>query len=411
MGYNRGSFLLAFSLAPFNNSNPATEEELQNPFLPEQDLIPRLIARAKGIGFLADQILRANYRRLGSPMKLNWAVTYWCQYKCKTCNIWKLKPQNELTTEEILDFVRCNPNFSWLDLTGGEIFLRQDIAEILEAIARNWQRLVLLHFPTNGYLTERILKTAARIAKLFSFSLIVTVSLDGPEQLNDEIRGIKGGYRRQMETFKALRKIRGIKAVLGMTISRFNLGQSEATLQACLRECPDLDVKDFHVNAAQLSGHYYGNSNISNILAPGKEVAGEIRSLTKRRGVDIAPSSLLEKTYLRRLERFLETGYTPMRCHSLRSSCFIDPWGQVFPCITYSRKLGSLRDTHMKLEPIWISKEARTLQQDIWDFKCPQCWTACEAYHSVLGNLLRPSNRQVFSSPETRGELQNISNW
>ncbi len=42
-----------------------------------------------------------------------------------------------------------------------------------------------------------------------------------------------------------------------------------------------------------------------------------------------------------------------MPCHALRASCFIDPWGVVYPCITYSRPLGRLRDTGMRLEPIW----------------------------------------------------------
>jgi radical SAM protein with 4Fe4S-binding SPASM domain len=79
-----------------------------------------------------------------------------------------------------------------------------------------------------------------------------------------------------------------------------------------------------------------------------------------------------------------------MRCHSLRSSCFIDPWGTVFPCITYSRPLGSLRDTSMELAPLWHAPATTAVQQEIWKGDCPQCWTACEAYQSILGNLGRP---------------------
>ena len=86
------------------------------------------------------------------------------------------------------------------------------------------------------------------------------------------------------------------------------------------------------------------------------------------------------------------TGTTPMPCHSLRSSCFIDPWGTVYPCITYDRPIGSLRDTGMQLAPIWASSEARERQAEIWKGDCPQCWTACEAYPSIVGNLLRPSS-------------------
>ena len=92
--------------------------------------------------------------------------------------------------------------------------------------------------------------------------------------------------------------------------------------------------------------------------------------------------------YLRNLDEFLATGRTPMPCHALRASCFIDPWGVVYPCITYSRPIGRLRETGMRLEPIWNAAETAQLQGEIWKGECPQCWTACEAYQSILGNAL-----------------------
>ena len=77
-----------------------------------------------------------------------------------------------------------------------------------------------------------------------------------------------------------------------------------------------------------------------------------------------------------------------MPCHALRSSCFIDPWGVVYPCITYSHPVGRLRDTGMRLAPIWEAADTRRVQGEIWEGQCPQCWTACEAYQSILGNVL-----------------------
>jgi radical SAM protein with 4Fe4S-binding SPASM domain len=87
-----------------------------------------------------------------------------------------------------------------------------------------------------------------------------------------------------------------------------------------------------------------------------------------------------------------------MRCHALRSSCFIDPWGVVFPCLTYSRPLGSLRDTGMDLAPIWHSAEARERQAEIWRGQCPQCWTACDAYPAILGNAFWPGRTRESQS-------------
>ena len=80
------------------------------------------------------RVAGAHAARLPTPLKLNWCLTYWCQYRCLTCNIWKRKPEDELTTREIQDVVRNAPSPSWLDLTGGELFLRQDIGDVLESI-------------------------------------------------------------------------------------------------------------------------------------------------------------------------------------------------------------------------------------------------------------------------------------
>jgi radical SAM protein with 4Fe4S-binding SPASM domain len=216
----------------------------------------------------------------------------------------------------------------------------------------------------------------------------VTVSLDGDEATNDEVRGIKGGFKRQVETFNALRGIQGIKVVFGMTLSSYNVGQFARTFEACERECPGLTIDDVHLNVAQMSGHYYANDASSGIMANPQQVAAEIAEYRRLHGWPRSAGEWLERVYLSKLDQFLTTGRTPMPCHALRASCFVDPWGIVYPCITYSRPIGRLRETGMRLGPIWEAYETRRIQQEIWSGDCPQCWTACEAYQSILGNAL-----------------------
>lgn len=350
---------------------------------------------------LGGRLLRANTGRLPSPVKLNLALTYWCQYKCKTCNIWRRRPADELSTAELLTFVRENPNVSWLDVTGGEIFLRPDIGEIFDAITSTWHDLFLLHFPTNGFLTRPIVTAVERLARSRVPNVVVTVSVDGDQDLNDDIRGIKGGFERQMATLNALRAIEGVTVVVGMTVSRFNVGQIARTFEAVRAVTPGLTMSDFHVNFAQVSEHYYGNAD-DNVVAPPDDVARELQWYRAQRGADRTPAAWLEGRFLRKLETYLQTGRTPMPCHSLRSSCFIDPWGTVFPCISYTRPLGRLRDTGMRLAPIWESPDVVTTQREIWSGSCPQCWTACEAYQTILGNLVRPNATAAPAAPVNR---------
>ena len=344
-----------------------------------------MIERSAHLGIA---LLRATAHRPPSPLKLNLCLTYWCQYKCKTCNIWQRKPADELTTDEIVALVRENPNVNWVDLTGGEIFLRRDIDDVFDAIVTGWSRLAILHFPTNGFQTDRIVRSVERIAGRGPARTIVTVSVDGDEALNDEIRGIKGGFRRQMETVNALRRVPGIVTALGMTLSTHNLGKFEETFAACSRACPGLTVDDIHLNVAQRSGHYYGNADMDAVAPDPMSARVDMNRYRSLRGTAHSPRQLLESAYLKHLDRFLLTGRTPMPCHALRASCFIDPWGVVYPCITYSRPMGRLRDTGMRLDPIWNDARTAQVQQEIWRGECPQCWTACEAYQSILGNTL-----------------------
>ena len=113
----------------------------------------------------AGTVARANFVRLPLPLKVNLCVTYACQYRCKTCNIWQRTPTGELTTDELLAFVDTNRGIRWLDVTGGEIFLRKDMLTIFDAIVNSWDRLVLLHFPTNGFLTDPIVAAADALVK------------------------------------------------------------------------------------------------------------------------------------------------------------------------------------------------------------------------------------------------------
>lgn len=338
---------------------------------------------------LARKIIQSNFKRLDNPYKLTFALTYWCNYKCKTCNIWQRKPKDELTTDEIDQIFRKSGYFNWIDLTGGEVWLRKDFVDICESAITHNKRLVLLHFPTNGYMTKQIIEGVKEIIKMKGPKLIVTVSLDGDEEVNDEVRGIKGGYKRQMETFIKLREMEGVDVVLGMTLSHLNAGLYWPTYKAVQKEVPDLRIDEMHLNVYHESSHYYGNgedgterddSYKEKIL----EELHQYMSLRKIRG----PVSWLERQYQNKVAKYFETEQSPVSCHSLKSSCFIDGWGYVYPCSMYDRKLGNLRDHDYELNKIWELDYTKQTQAEIEKGDCPHCWTPCEAYQSILGNLM-----------------------
>ena len=91
---------------------------------------------------LAKAAFKANLGRLEFPFKLTFCLTFWCNYRCETCNIWKMKPRDELRLEEIREFFKRSPGFSWVDLTGGEVWLRKDFVDICEALTTSCKNLL-----------------------------------------------------------------------------------------------------------------------------------------------------------------------------------------------------------------------------------------------------------------------------
>jgi len=345
---------------------------------------------------LARRAAEANVRRLDFPFKLTFCITFWCNYRCETCNIWKMQPRDELRLDEIRRFFQQSPRLLWVDLTGGEVTLRKDFVQVCEAVLDGCPDLMLLHFPTNGYLTDKIVAAARAVTThpRRPEKFIVTVSTDGDEATNDKIRGIEGGWRRQLETFKQLRAVPGVDVVLGMTLSKGNVDHFPDAFAAAQREVPDLRPDEFHVNVVHESSHYLGNTDLG--LRAGVDrgrLADAIDSYARFRGAPKGPVGYLEHAYLARVREYLEHGKTPMRCHALSASCFIDSWGNVFPCTIYDKKIGSLRDVDYDLARLWNTPGADELEREIWDYHCPQCWTPCEAYQSIMGNFLTRGRR------------------
>jgi len=337
---------------------------------------------------LFKKILKSNLVKNMYPYKLTFAVTYKCNSKCKTCNIWKKKSKNELSISEIDKIFSKYNDFSWVDITGGEIFLRRDIIEIAKIIIQKCKNLYVLHFPTNGLLPEIIVEKTKQILKLNPKKLIISVSLDGPKNINDRIRGMPGSFEKAVKTFSELKKIknRRLSVFFGFTLSEYNVGFFDKMFKEVKEKLPWIQYNDFHMNIMHGSTHYYNNKTAE---FSAKKVIGEIREFMKKRKMPLNPVSYLEKIYLKLINKYLITKKTPLPCKALSVSCFIDPCGFVYPCSIMDEKVGSLRNNSYDLKKVLDSEKSRNIIKKIRRGQCPMCWTPCEAYQTILGNLTK----------------------
>jgi MoaA/NifB/PqqE/SkfB family radical SAM enzyme len=165
-----------------------------------------------------------NFPRL-LPLNLTVSVTNSCNSRCSTCRI-HTKDTPEMTLDEYDRVFRSlGKSPYWVTISGGEPFLRKDISEILRKVV-DYCRPRIITLATNGILTDRIVNEIDKIAgNSPRLRLIVNVSIDGIGDEHDQIRNVKDGYRKAVETFHGLKQLNAPNLAVGIhtVISNFNV--------------------------------------------------------------------------------------------------------------------------------------------------------------------------------------------
>jgi MoaA/NifB/PqqE/SkfB family radical SAM enzyme len=350
------------------------------------------------IGLFTEGI-KSNFIGLSHPYKLTFAITMRCNSRCKHCNIWQLKPQNELTIEEIRKFAEANPFFKIIELTGGEPFIRNDIVEIASTFSKYSHGLYAITMPTNSLVSKDLILSKVREMLKLKQKIVVTLSLDGYRELEDNIRGVNGNYDKVISLYKEFSELKkshkNFDFKFGYTMIGINQGKFFKTVEEVKKDLPEVSITDFHINIGATSESYYGNNkDISSNIAVDKNVAiGELKEVINAYKKSIGWHvfdivNVGEYIYLKGLLEYLEKGVNPFRRRIGEASIFVDNMGNVYPSILVEKKLGNIRNDGYALKDI-IDKSKQIISND--DGKH---YTFCDEEASIIGDI--PKSIELF---------------
>ena len=349
----------------------------------------------------------------GRPTKLIFIVTKRCYSRCVYCDIWKIKDtpgglDGELSLDEVRAIAAANPYLQWIDFTGGEPTDRPDFPQVVQAFARACPDLLLVHFPTNGIATKRVEQMASEIQQTVRARLVVSVSIDGPPELNDRLRGVRNDFEHAVDTFAAVRRLLGPdNAFIGMTLHghRASCGHTtseliELTFTAInealqARSEAAISWSEFHLNIPHLSQHYYGNTGneakdgFGGAAHRAEMMAALKLAASKTRNRAWSAMGAIERIYRTEAGRYLATGRTSITCAALLSTVYLSEKGEVYPCTIWNRPLGNVRTTAFALMPIIEAARRDGVRRAVAEQKCPNCWTPCEAYPAIGASPVR----------------------
>jgi len=135
----------------------------------------------------------------GPLLMTSWRSTGACNARCSYCNVDATGQHapRELTTQEAMHLVDEIHKFGvrWFGIKGGEPLMRKDIFEIASYAKSKGLNVCLL---TNGCFVDGEIYD-----NLVKNQIWTSVSIDGPEEINDQLRG-KGSYKKAVAAIEKL---------------------------------------------------------------------------------------------------------------------------------------------------------------------------------------------------------------
>ncbi len=307
-----------------------------------------------------------------SPLFASYNVTSRCNMRCAYCGWWKME-KLELPTDKALSVIDnvCRLGVSFFDFSGGEPLLRRDLTTLAK---RASSHNCLVSMNTNGILLKK--EDAPKIADAFD---IVVVSLDGPREYHDRIRGVAGTFQKAVEAVKML-KSHGVKVGVNSVISPWNIEILPKFIEEIRAMVDFMQVQPVHPFPPPPENK-----------PPTEKVLALQEYLLNLKHEDLG--FLTVPTEFIQGFRLFFDGKTPKICDAGRLYVAIDPAGNLLACAARGdMALGNLLEN--SAEDMLLGKVNRS--QDGWVkvASCEGCWLECTVGVSMTAR--KPFKEAVY---------------
>jgi len=295
--------------------------------------------------------------------------------------------------DELSKLSSTMPQFHDLWISGGEPFLRKDLAAVIQLFyANNHVRDVRI--PTNGLPTEQTLKIVSTILETCpELHLEVDVSIDGFSQTHDRIRAVQGNFETAIETITQLEKLRSVRQNFTIYVNTVITHENKNEV---------IKLGDHFKRNHDLDGHYFQiirgdpkDRTLQTVSAPElKQIYQEVLPLN----FHYTSKPARKHSWLNGLRgAFWKAGYVfsydtqfsnyahgtkwKMPCTAGQTSIVIDYNADVRVC-ELRKPIGNLRPYAMDFNSFWNSIERR---EEVARVKLDQCFCThiCFMYDSM----------------------------
>lgn len=279
---------------------------------------------------------------LNKPISVMIELLTQCNLKCKHCYI----PEHidrGMTLEKIKVLLNELRDMGILNvsLTGGEIFLRNDIFDIIEYARGLNMRVFLL---SNGTLIDK--ECAEKLASLYIAEFSTTI-FSMNEEIHDYITQKKGSLKAVLDGISLLKEA-GVKVKVKTPLMDINAFEYENIQNYCQENSFDYLVSPV------ISRKSNGDESTLDLRMSQEKLIKVLKFVDEQNAIE----------HLHKQDTM---------CAALHYSFSIDCNGNVYPCNSFFLKLGNIYE--QKVNDIWIESEQRKkiLQIHNKELECVKC--------------------------------------
>lgn len=316
-------------------------------------------------------------------------LTYRCDQKCLMCDVWprsRAATGEEMTPAEIAGLLSSSTRFRDLELavlTGGEPFLRPDLAEIAAHFLQTYPRL-RLGILTNGFNTAAARAALADLRRRGFLSRVwLGSSLDGIGEIHDRVRGVPGAFAALERTLREVRmEFPEAAWSLNFTITPLNFRALPEALRFALARGLDFSAQ-FPIPWPGVPPFKWSADDWAALEKIGRETIREMVADRIREKGEAALKG--DRDFLARIyywQGLFEYGRRPRRlfgaCKAGRECAMFSPRGDLYFCPRYKHEpAGNIRNT--PFDRLWNSPAAASFRRRSAAGGC-HCWLNCMAY-------------------------------
>lgn len=317
-----------------------------------------------------------------APTEMQINITYRCNSHCQMCQIWKMKPSNELSFIEWQQIMK-DPIFSSirrLTIAGGEPILHPELIKLSQLFIDSMPNLRQLDLVTNGFLSQKtivIIKQLAVLCRKKNIQLNINVSLDGIAQMHETMRGVPDAYKKTTKTILALKSIQKkyhFWLGIGGVICHLNLYEIEKVEEWCKK-----NTLPFNYQIIGFHNNYVQNIN-KKIALDFKEKDRKylftlLQKLASRSSLKDIRSCLRAYYWQDMLNMYKDGTNRQTPCSFANDAFVLDSFGDVYYCLS-ENKIGNCRNGK-SISNIYYNDHNLELRKRRQSTVCLKCNSGC----------------------------------